>query len=412
MRILFIHQNFPGQFKHVAPALSASGHTVVAMTVRNTSLKVWRGVKLVRYSIGRNSTPGIHPWLADFETKAIRGEACFRTALKMKAEGFTPDLIIAHPAWGESMFMKEVWPQAKLGIYCEFFYLPHGTDMGFDPEFSVSTPDATCRLQLKNLNNVLHFESADAGISPTQWQADSFPESFRRRITVIHDGVDTTTLIPNSNTHLTLTDNLTLTKADEVITFVSRNLEPYRGYHIFMRALPEILVRRPNAQVVIVGGDGVSYGKPPENGQTWKDIFISEVRSGIPDSDWKRVHFLGKIPYQRFISVLQLSRVHVYLTYPFVLSWSLLEAMSVGCAIVASDTKPVHEAIQHGERGQLVDFFDVKGLANEVCALLDAPEERERVGRNARQYAQEHYDLSVCLARQHSWIEGLMSETG
>ena len=410
MRILFIHQNFPGQFKHVAPALAAGGHTVIAMTMRNTPLTEWRGVKLVRYAVSRNSTQGIHPCLADFETKTIRGEACFRTALNMKAEGVTPDLIIAHPAWGESMFIKEIWPKAKLGIYCEFFYHSRGTDMGFDPEFFVPTPDATCRLRLKNLNSMLHFEAANAGISPTQWQANTFPESFRRRITVIHDGIDTTALTPNPRIHLKLNDNLTLTKADEVITFVSRNLEPYRGYHIFMRALPEILARCPNAQVLIVGGDGVSYGPPPENGITWKETFVSEVRSRIPDSDWKRVHFLGNIPYQRFVSVLQLSLVHVYLTYPFVLSWSLLEAMSVGCAIVASDTEPVHETIQHGEHGQLVDFFDVKGLASEVCTLLGAPEERERIGRNARQNVQKNYDLSVCLPRQCSWVEGLMGE--
>lgn len=410
MKILFIHQNFPGQFKHLAPALSACGHTIVAMTMRNTSMKEWRGVKLVRYAAGRGSSSEIHPWVADFETKVIRGEACFRSALQMKAEGFSPDLIIAHPAWGESMFIKEVWPKAKLGIYCEFFYRSHGADMGFDPEFSVPDPDATCRLQLKNLNNMLHFEAADAGISPTQWQADTFPEPFRSRITVIHDGIDTSVLIPNPSIHLTLNDNLKLTRADEVITFVSRNLEPYRGFHIFMRALPEILMRCPNAKVLIVGGDGVSYGKRPENGQTWKEIFLSEVRSDIPESEWERVHFLGTIPYQRFLSVLQLSRVHIYLTYPFVLSWSLLEAMSVGCAIVASGTKPLHESIKHGEHGRLVNFFDVKGLAEEVCSLLGAPEERERLGRNARQYAQKRYDLSVCLPRQLAWIEGLMGD--
>ncbi|MBM5799061.1 MAG: glycosyltransferase, partial [Cyanobacteria bacterium K_Offshore_0m_m2_072] len=249
----------------------------------------------------------------------------------------------------------------------------------------------------------------DAGISPTHWQASTFPEPFRSRITVVHDGIDTQSVAPSPAVSLTLNGNLTLTKQDEVITFVNRNLEPYRGYHVFMRALPEILKRRPNARVLIVGGDDVSYGARPEDGQKWKDIFAVEVRPQIADADWARVHFLGNIPYQYFIPLLQLSTVHVYLTYPFVLSWSLLEAMSVGCAIVASDTQPLHEAIRHDETGRLVDFFDGAVLANEVCALLDDPAARQRLGQNARQFAQANYDLqTVCLPRQLAWVEGLV----
>ena len=408
MNILFIHQNFPGQFKFLAPALVRQGHQVVGMTMQKSEAKAWQGVKLVPYTAHRGTTPNVHPWVSDFETKTIRGEACFKAALKMKAEGFTPDVIIAHHGWGESLFLKEVWPEAKLAIYCEFFYHPQGADVGFDPEFPPADPGDACRLRLKNLNNLLHFEVADAGISPTHWQASTFPEPFRSKITVVHDGIDTQAVAPNPNVKLTLNGNLHLTKGDEVITFVNRNLEPYRGYHVFMRALPEILKRRPKARILIVGGDDVSYGARPEGGQKWKDIFASEVRPQISDADWARVHFLGNIPYQYFIPLLQLSTVHVYLTYPFVLSWSLLEAMSVGCAIVASDTQPLREAIRHNETGRLVDFFDVTGLANEVCALLDDPAARQRLGQNARQFAQANYDLqTVCLPRQLAWVEGL-----
>lgn len=411
MNILFIHQNFPGQFKHLAPALVQQGHTVVAMTLQKTTAREWQGVQLVPYAIGRGSTPNVHPWVSDFETKAIRAEACFRAALQLKAQGFSPDAIIAHPGWGESMFLKEVWPQARLGIYCEFHYHPHGADVGFDAEFPAKDAGDACRLRLKNLNNLLHFELADAGISPTHWQASTFPEPFRRQITVVHDGIDTQALAPNPAVSLTLNGaagSITLTRQDEVITFVNRNLEPYRGYHVFMRALPEMLKRRPKARVLIVGGDDVSYGARPENGQKWKDIFAAEVRSQISDADWARVHFLGHIPYQYFIPLLQLSTVHVYLTYPFVLSWSLLEAMSVGCAIVASDTQPLREAIAHDETGRLVNFFDVAGLANEVCALLADPAARQRLGHNARAFAQAHYDLkTVCLPRQLAWVQGL-----
>lgn len=409
MNILFIHQNFPGQFKFLAPALALRGHRVVAMVQNNqASASPWQGVTVLPYPVKRGSTPNLHPWLIDFETKTIRGEACFRAALQMKAQGFVPDVIVAHHGWGESLFLKEVWPEARLGIYCEFFYHPRGADVGFDPEFPSQDVGEACRLRLKNLNNLLHFEVADAGISPTHWQASTFPEPFRSKITVVHDGIDTVAVAPNPAVSLTLNDHLVLSKRDEVITFVNRNLEPYRGYHIFMRALPEILKRRPNARVLIVGGDDVSYGARPETGQKWKDIFANEVRPRIADADWGRVHFLGNIPYQHFIPLLQLSTVHVYLTYPFVLSWSLLEAMSAGCAIVASDTKPLHEAIRHDETGRLVNFFDVAGLAEEVCRLLDNPQERRRLATNARAFAQQNYDLNtLCLPRQLAWVEGL-----
>lgn len=406
MNILFIHQNFPGQFKFLAPALAQQGHAVLALTMQKTEPKIWQGVRILPYGTRRGSTPTIHPWVSDFETKTIRGEACFHAALKLKEQGFTPDVIVAHHGWGESLFLKDVWPMAKLGIYCEFYYHPEGADVGFDPEFPPRDVGEPCRLRLKNLNNLLHFEVADAGISPTHWQASTFPERFRHKIAVVHDGIDTATVTPNPQVSLTLNDSLTLTKQDEVITFVNRNLEPYRGYHTFMRALPAILRRCPNARVLIVGGDDVSYGARPEGGKKWKDIFIDEVRSQIDDADWARVHFLGHIPYQHFIPLLQLSSVHVYLTYPFVLSWSLLEAMSCGCAIVASNTQPLREAIVHGETGRLVDFFDVPGLAEEVCALLADPAARIKLGAKARAFAQANYDLqTVCLPRQIAWVE-------
>jgi len=416
MNILFIHQNFPGQFKFLAPALVQQGHQVTALTMQKTPPAQWQGVRLIPYSANRGTTPNVHPWISDFETKTIRGEACLRAALQLQADGFTPDVIVAHHGWGESLFLKEIWPRARLGIYCEFYYKPAGSDVGFDPEFPVKDAvGEVCRLRLKNLNNLLHFDIADAGISPTHWQASTFPARFRSKITVVHDGIDTLAIAPNPAVSLTINSTIKLNKNDEVITFVNRNLEPYRGYHIFMRALPEILKRRPNTRVLIVGGNDVSYGARPtqtqHGGSTWKDIFVNEVRPFMPAADWARIHFLGNIPYQQFIPLLQLSTVHVYLTYPFVLSWSLLEAMSAGCAIVASDTQPLHEAIRHDDTGRLVSFFDVAGLADEVCALLDNPVIRQRLGQNARAFACSYYDLNtVCLPRQLHWVDTLLQE--
>ncbi len=409
MKILFIHQNFPGQFKFLAPALVKQGHDVRAMIMQKIQATEWQGVALLPYYPSRGTTPNIHPWVSDFETKTIRAEACFRNALALSDQGFQPDLIIAHHGWGESLFLKEVWPHAKLAIYCEFYYHCDGTDVGFDPEFPASDRAEPCRLRLKNLNNLLHFDIADAGISPTHWQASTFPEPFRSKISVIHDGIDTKLLVPNPHVQLTLNGNIHLTKQDEVITFVNRNLEPYRGYHIFMRALPELLKKRPKARVLIVGGDDVSYGARPKDGKKWKDIFIQEVKDKISEADWKRVHFLGHVPYENFIPLLQLSTVHVYLTYPFVLSWSLLEAMSLGCAIVASDTAPLKEAIKHHDTGMLVDFFDTKALTKQICQLLDDPDLRKKLGMQAREFAIQHYDLQTsCLPQQLAWVNGLL----
>jgi len=370
----------------------------------------WQGVSLVPYAASRCSTPGIHPRVGVFETKTIRGEACFRAALKLKQQGFNPDVIVAHHGWGESLFLKEIWPTAKLGIYCEFFYHASGSDVGFDPEFPVTDVAEPCRMRLKNLNNLLHFDIADAGLSPTHWQASTFPAPFRDRITVVHDGIDTDAVQPNSAVSLSLSDGLSLSRNDEVVTFVNRNLEPYRGYHIFMRALPQLLRQRPQAHILIVGGDSVSYGAKPAGDSTWKTIFANEVRPQISDADWARVHFLGNLPYQQFIPLLQLSTVHVYLTYPFVLSWSLLEAMSAGCAIVASDTAPLREAIEHDKTGCLVDFFDAQQLAEQVSALLANADQRQRLGNAARHFAQANYDLKTqCLPKQISWVEQLQA---
>jgi glycosyltransferase involved in cell wall biosynthesis len=410
LNLLFIHQNFPGQFKFLAPALAARGDEVVAMTMQKVQQTHWQGVRIFPYAPARGTTPNVHPWVSDFETKTIRGEACFRAALNLKASGFEPDVIIAHHGWGESLFLREVWPKARLGIYCEFYYRSQGADVGFDPEFPAQDPGDVCRVRLKNLNNLLHFEQADTGISPTHWQASTFPEPFRSKITVVHDGIDTEAVQPNARVQFTLPNGRTLTKADEVVTFVNRNLEPYRGYHSFMRALPMLLKARPQAEVLIVGGDDVSYGARPPNGQKWKDIFATEVLGQISDSDWSRVHFLGKLPYTQFIPLLQVSTVHVYLTYPFVLSWSLLEAMSAGCSIVASDTAPLREAIVHNDTGLLVDFFSPEAIAEQVSALLGQPEQRAALGASARRFAQANYDLkTICLPRQVQWVDSLHS---
>jgi glycosyltransferase involved in cell wall biosynthesis len=409
VKILFIHQNFPGQFKHLAPALVRAGHDCTALTLRVKEAGVWNGVRMLPYAIKRSSGQGVHPWLTDLESKVIRGEACYHAAIALRGTGYHPDIIVAHHGWGEPMFLRDVWPDARIGLYCELYHLSDRDHVGFDPEFMPRVHEAErLRIRMKNLNNLVHLPLCDMGISPTRFQADTFPGTFRDRISVIHDGIDTDHVRPDPGARFTLPDGRVLTREDEVITFVNRNLEPYRGYHVFMRALPRLLRERPEAQVLIVGGDEVSYGSKPPKGQTWKQMFIDEVRGQIADDDWARVHFLGRIPYADFVPLLQVARVHVYLTYPFVLSWSLFEAMSAGAAIVASDTGPVREAIADGETGLLVDFFDGDALVDRVCRLMEDASLRARLGQAARAHVCAGYDLRrVCLPQQLDWIDRL-----
>jgi len=404
MRILFIHQNFPGQFKHLAPALAQRGHVVRALAMRaDTGLP---GVEHMVYTPARAPSKNVHPWLLDTEVKFARGQAVMDACLAMRAQGYSPDVVIAHPGWGESLFIKAVWPGVRLGLYGELFYQADGADMGFDPEFSAPSVQDVCRIQGKNINNLMHAELADGWLSPTRWQADTFPPRIRAQMTVAHDGIDTARLAPNPNAFVVLNGKRKLSVGDEVITFVNRNLEPYRGYHSFMRALPVLQQLRPQARVVIVGADGVSYGAAAPDGATWKSVFLNEVRDRV---DLSRVHFVGTLPYKDFVSLLQVSMVHVYLTYPFVVSWSLLEAMSLGCAVVASDVAPVREFVAHDVNGRLTSFFDGQALANAVAALLESPLDRARLGAAARASVQNSYDLwRHGLPAQIQWVETLV----
>jgi glycosyltransferase involved in cell wall biosynthesis len=401
LKVLFVHQNFPGQFKHLAPALAAMGHEVKAMAIDGPGLA---GIGLHRYKPGRGTSRDVHPWAAEFETKVIRGEACAAAALKLKAQGFRPDVIVANPGWGESLFLKDVWPDAKLLALLEFYYAARGLDYDFDREFLKADTGRDARLRSKNAHMLLTLDAMDWGVCPTQFQRSTVPRAYNDRISVIFDGIDTTMVAPDPAATL-LIDRRTLRAGDEVLTFVNRNLEPYRGYHVFMRALPEMLKRRPNAVALIVGGDEVSYGAAAPAGKTWKQIFLDEVKDRL---DLSRVFFLGRIPYASFLKVLQVSRCHVYLTYPFVLGWSCIEAMSAGCLVVGSRTPPVEEVIAHGKNGLLVDFFDTAGLAESAVDALARPAHYDALRATARKTAIERYDLkTICLPQHIALIERL-----
>ncbi len=403
MKILFVHQNFPGQFPHLAPELAKRGHDCLALTDHGNNRV--SPIPVVRY---KHEPAPVDPAATrlgrNYTLMSDRGVTVARAALQMRnVQGYIPDVILGHSGWGETLFLKEVWPEARLIVYAEFYYKGRGADVGFDPEFGQPSFDQVMIAQGRAGHLGQALVHADAGVCPTEWQASTYPASIRGMLRVIHDGVDTDVIRPNPAATFTVPDGRVLRAGDEVLTFVNRNLEPYRGYHIFMRALPAILAARLNAQVVIVGGDEVSYGAAPKDAKGWKERFLSEVRDTL---DMTRVHFMGKIPYADFVSLMQVSRAHAYLTYPFVLSWSMIEAMAAGCHVVASNTAPVAEAITNGVNGTLVDFFDVAAWSAALTQALADPERYAALRAAARQTALTHYDLRrVCLPRMVEYVE-------
>ncbi len=395
VNILLVHQNFPGQYKHLARIFGAdTQHKVVALTMA-APVEI-PGVRVIRHAWNRAKTTP-HLFMTDLDQQVQRGQSTAHAARALAQEGFYPDVILAHPGWGEALFLKDVFPKAALICFQEFFYRSSGSDVDFDPEFPKSSELHLYHLRIRNANILLNLDAADANISPTAWQRDQFPSVYRDTMALIHDGIDTDAVRPNPEAWMQLArDGRRLRPGDPVVTFVNRNFEPYRGFHSFLRAVPMILDRCPNATVICVGGDEVSYGAQPPKGETWRSFYLRQVfgDKGPPDN----LRFVGKIAYPLFLNLLQVSAAHVYLTYPFVLSWSMLEAMSAGCAVIGSNTPPVAEVIEDGENGRLVDFFSPAAIADRVCEVLERPREFTDMRARARQTVIDRYDLTrVCL---------------
>ncbi|MBW8880517.1 MAG: glycosyltransferase family 4 protein [Asticcacaulis sp.] len=390
MRALFIHRNMPGQFKHLARALADRGHQVAFITRRDD--RELRGVRRLTYAAPREVHKTTHPYLRGVEDATLHGQQVVRTCQTLGQEGFIPHLVIGHPGWGETLFMKEVFPASPLIAYSEYFFRPDGPMVTFDRSRKRDLNGA-CHLRISNAHLTVALEGADLGWSATEWQKSTYPEVFQPRIRTIFDGIDTNVVKPNPEAKFTLPDGRVLTAEDEVITYVARNLEPVRGFPTFMRALPELLRLRPNATVIVMGGDEVSYGVGGSKTR-WREKMLEEVE--LPPG---RVHFFGQSNYDVYLSLLQISSVHVYLTYPFVLSWSMMEALSTGCLVVASATPPVREVIRDGDNGLLTDFFDHEKVARDVAAALENPD-RARIRENARATIVDKYNLPLCMGMQ------------
>lgn len=386
--VLFVHQNFPGQFPHIAQALVERGERCVA--IGSGTARAFAGVHVERWSTKRGSTPDLFPLATRAEADLIRAHAAAEAALRLKARGFEPRLIIGHPGWGETLLLKEVWPDTPQILFAEFFYRAYGADVGFDPEFGAMTTPEAFRIAAKNMGSALALSDADKIVAPTPFQASLLPRCFAQNTHVLHEGVDTDRASRREGATFRLSNGQTLDGTTPLITFVNRSLEPLRGFHIFMRALPRLLAAEPEAQVLIIGSDTHNpYGARAKDAPTWKAAMLQELGDRL---DLDRIHFTGKVSHADLMSAFSISWAHVYFTYPFVLSWSLVEAMACECLVIASDTAPVRDAVEDGFNGQLVDFFDVDRLSEAMIEACREPERFWNLRRAARQTAVGRFD--------------------
>lgn len=399
MNILFLHRNFPAQFRYISAELAKDPNNNVVFLTNNNKLQL-PNINKVVYKLKRSISGNCHRYLRFYEDSIIHGQAAAEAAIALKQKGFVPDVIYGH-TWGPTLFMKDIFPDVPLLNYFEWFYNAEGADVGFDGK--VLNEDGRAKLRCKNSHLLVDLYSCDAGISPTQWQKDQFPKEFHKKIKVLHDGVDTEFFKPDNNAKFIIKDkNLELTSNDEVVTYATRGMEPYRGFPEFMKAAERLLKKRPNIHIVIAGEDRVCYGTPLKEG-TYKQLMQKEL-----DLDLNRVHFVGRLPLNEYLKLLQISSAHVYLTYPFVLSWSMLDAMATGCCLIASQTPPVEEVVNDNYNGLLFDFYDTSELVKKIEYTLENKEKMKTLRQNARKTIVENYALKDLLPQHIDYIKNLI----
>ena len=411
MKVLFLHRNFPAQFRHLASALGQNPDNQVVFATNQKAGEI-AGVHKVLYRPSRAPHEKTHYYVRSLEAAVLEGQAVYRHILQLKEkQGFYPDVIYAHSGWGPGLFMKDLFPRAQYLGFFEWFYRAHGSDVDFDP---ASPPDEEleAKLRIRNAALLIDLTSCDRGLCPTRWQRQQLPPEFHSKLSVCHDGIDTDFFKPEANANLVIqpaepiacASRLDLSKMEEVVTYVARGMEPYRGFPQFMAAISQLQKHRPHCHTVVVGQDWVAYGNPLPDGRTYRQQALEEL-----DLDLDRIHFTGRLDYEQYLKVLQASSVHVYLTWPFVLSWSMLEAMSTGCLVVGSKTAPVEEVIQSGENGLLVDFFDIDSIVGRIIEVLDRPDRMQAIRNRARQTIVDKYNLADLLPVHLSWMKGEQS---
>ena len=405
MRYLFVHQNFPGQFVHILRRLVAEKrHDIVFISEDNPNRI--DGVRRLTYGRPPDLGKSTFPVAAEFELATVRAFAVSQVARQVDRLGFTPDIVIGHHGWGELLDIRDVWPGVPLLGYQEFFYRLEGLDVGFDPEFPTPV-ESLPRIRAKNAVNFLALTNGGHSHTPTEFQRRSYPEWAQGSISLLPEGVDLDGCKPSpeSKRRIFRLGDVSVAPKERLVTYVSRDLEPYRGFHTIMRALPRLLQARRDVRVILVGGDGVSYGARLAEGN-WRERMLAEVGDRI---DQTRIHFVGKLEYADYKRLLQRSDAHVYLTYPFVLSWSLRESLACGCAVVASDTAPLREFITHGENGLLTPFLEPDRLADTVLDVLEDRQLARRLSANARRYAEDTLRMDRYLDAYQALIEGVIN---
>lgn len=390
-RVLLVHDRFPGQFGHLAADLAADPAVEVRFVAGHVDGAV-KGLEPDLYRPARGVHESTHPYLRPLERAVLNGQAAYRRLIELRAAGFEPDAIHFHSGFGPGLYLRDLFPAARLVGHFEWYYRATGGDAAFLADGSLDD-DAKCRLRTRNADILLELIAADAAVTPTRFQREQFPAALRDRLTVLHDGVDTSFFSPGAVTSPRLAA-LGLDRPGPVVTYATRGMEPYRGFPQFMAAADILLRENPDLRIVVAGTDQVAYSARPRAGD---GSYLEQALASYPDLDRRRLILTGRLALADYRDLLRRSTVHVYLTVPFVLSWSLIEAMATGCAIVASDTAPVREAIRHGEQAMLVEFFDSPGLAATVRSLLADDGRRASLSLAAQRQACTDYDLAALL---------------
>lgn len=407
LKILFIHPSFPGQFLYLAEYLAKNPENqILFLSGENLSGGTIAGVQLVLYKKPEEKATALAKQTGPCETmmsSMLEGIQIVRALQSIRNQtGFVPDVIVGHTGWGSLLYVKDIYPHVPVLGYFEWFYHAEGGDTYYWPD-EIPSLDARIGIRTKDAPHLLALAALDAGYTPTQWQYDQFPAEYQPKLTVCHDGIPTDFCSPlPKRPGLVLEDaHLSLPEGTEILTYVSRGFEVFRGFPYFMDAVRLLLERRPQLHVVIVGADRVCYGAPLKD----TTYLTEEKKKGIDET---RVHFVGHRVREDYQKILRASSCHVYLTRPFILSWSMLEAMSFGCPLVASQTPPCEEIVEDGVNGMLADFRSPHHIARKIEELLDDRTLAHRLGQAARETILERYELSKCLRRQEDMIYRLL----
>lgn len=395
VHVLFIHQNFPAQFGHIASQLVKRDGwhaTFVSQTAPSAGQTHSGGVERITYKVKAGATEQNHYCSRTFENAIWHTHAVFE-ALAARPD-IKPDLIVGHSGFGSTLFLRELYGDVPIINYFEYFYATRNSDMDFRPDFPSQQIDSL-RAKARNATLLLDLDNCTAGYSPTRWQRDRLPTLYHDKVEVIFDGVDTNIWkpMPESNR---IIQNRKIPESTKIISYATRGMESMRGFDIFMKAANILSKMRKDVLFVIAGQDRVCYGGDSRHigGMSFKQWVLSR------DSyDLSRFWFTGLLPPPELALLFNLTDVHVYLTVPFVLSWSLVDAMACGATILASDTGPVREMITDGETGVLHEFFDAEGMARSMNEILNRPGDFQHLGRNASQKVMDQYSLDVCLPK-------------